>query len=66
MSKELKEKYKKYLVDCNDLYEIYIKQIINSECLGGILILPSKFLVSVKSKLIKEFIWNYEIKRIKK
>lgn len=65
MSKELKEKYKKYLVDCNDLYEIYIKQIINSECLGGILILPSNFLFSFNNKLRKEFIRKYEIKTLK-
>ena len=44
MSVDLKLKYKDYIFDCSDLYEIYIKQIIQSDCLGGILILPSNFL----------------------
>ena len=65
MSKELKEKYNKYLIDCSDIYEIYIKQIIKSECLGGILILPINFLFSFNNKLRKDFICKYEIKTLK-
>lgn len=65
MSKELKEKYNKYLIDCTDIYEIYIKQIIKSECLGGILILPINFLFSFNNKLRKDFICKYEIKTLK-
>lgn len=65
MSKELKEKYTDYLNDCTDLYEIYIKQIIESECLGGILILPCNFLFSFNNKYRKLFIMKYEIKTLK-
>ena len=58
------EKYNKYLIDCSDIYEIYIKQIINSECLGGILILPSNFLFSFNNKLRKVNEYTYPINKI--
>jgi two-component sensor histidine kinase len=41
-----KELYDKY--DCNDLYKCFITNIINSECAGGIIIVPLNFLCSIR------------------
>ena len=65
MPKELKIKYKAYISECSDLYEIYINQIIYSDCLGGILILPSNFLFSYNNKIRKSFLEKYRIKKLK-
>lgn len=64
MTKEIKEKYKD-LRYCDDLYELYILQLLKSNCLGGILILPSNFLFSYSNKIRKQFIKKYEIKTLK-
>lgn len=64
MIKEMKDKYKD-LKNCNDLFELYILQLLNCECLGGILILPSNFLFSYSNKLRQQFIKKYEIKTLK-
>ena len=53
--------YKDYLNDVDDLYQIYIKQVINSNVLLGVLILPINFLFSESNKLRKEFIQKYQI-----
>jgi len=34
--------------DCNDLYKCFIKHLINSECLGGIIIIPLNFICSIR------------------
>lgn len=64
MTKEMKDKYKD-LENCQDLYEIYILQLINSGCIGGILILPSNFLFSYKNNIRKQFIKAFEIRKLK-
>ena len=61
LTKEQKELYKDYLNDIDDLYQIYIKQIINSNVISGILILPINFLFSNNNKIRKEFILKYQI-----
>ena len=61
LTKQQKELYKDYLNDVDDLYQIYIKQTINSNILLGILILPINFLFSESNKLSKEFIQKYQI-----
>ena len=61
LTKEQKDLYKKYLNDIDDLYQIYIKQIINSNVISGILILPINFLFSNNNKIRKEFILKYQI-----
>lgn len=64
MTKEMKNKYKD-LENCQDLYETYIIQLINSDCIGGILILPSNFLFSYNNNIRKQFIKAFEIKKLK-
>ena len=61
LTKQQKDLYKGYLNDVDDLYQIYIKQVINSNVLLGILILPINFLFSESNKLRKEFIQKYQI-----
>ena len=61
LTKEQKNLYKDYLNDIDDLYQIYIKQIINSNVISGILILPINFLFSNNNKIRKEFILKYQI-----
>lgn len=61
LTKQQKETYKDYLNDVDDLYQIYIKQLINSNVLLGILILPINFLFSESNKIRKEFIQKYQI-----
>lgn len=39
--------------DCNDLYKCFIKHLINSECLGGIVILPLNFICSIRKSDIE-------------
>lgn len=59
LSKELKEKYNSF--EYQDLYQIFIKQLINTTVLGGILVLPLNFLVGKQTeKLRNEFLNIYE------
>ena len=41
-----KELYEKY--NCNDLYKCFIINLINSNCLGGIVIIPLNFICSIR------------------
>lgn len=41
-----KELYNKY--NCNDLYKCFILNVISSNCLGGIIIIPLNFLSSIR------------------
>lgn len=61
-SKSIFDKY-----DTNDLYKCFIKQIINSRCFGGILIIPLNFWCSIRKSdvsLRHEFLKRYDIKRM--
>lgn len=60
--KTLYDKYK-----CNDLYKCFLENIINSSCLGGIIILPLNFISSIRIndiKLRKRFIEKFDIIKI--
>ncbi len=60
-----KELYDTY--NTNDLYKCFIINLINDECLGGIIIIPLNFISSVRKsdiKLRKNFIDKYSIKII--
>ena len=39
--------------DCNDLYKCFIKHLINSHCLGGIIIIPLNFICSIRKSDIE-------------
>jgi hypothetical protein len=57
--------FNKYDVD--DLYKCFIKQLINAESIGGIIIIPLNFLSSIRKadiKLRKDFLQKYCIQRI--
>lgn len=57
-----KELYNKYNV--NDLYKCFIMEIINNNCLGGIIILPLNFWSSIRNsdiELRKLFLEKYNI-----
>lgn len=57
-----KELFDKYNV--NDLYKCFIKNIINDECLGGIVIIPLNFWSSIRKQdyeLRRDFLNVYEI-----
>ena len=59
MIKELKEKYKDLLNNyINDLYQIFINQLINSNILGGLLILLINFIFGNKTKIIRDKFLN--------
>jgi hypothetical protein len=61
-NKELYDKYK-----CNDLYKCFITNIINSECLGGIIIIPLNFICSIRkqdAELRKIFLNKFNIEII--
>jgi hypothetical protein len=64
MPKNFKTKYENF-TDWSDLYELYIKELIKSNCNGGILILPSNFIFSYRSDLRKQFIQKYKINILK-
>lgn len=60
-----KELYDMY--NTNDLYKCFIINLINEECLGGIIIIPLNFISSVRKsdiELRKNFINKYSIKII--
>lgn len=60
-----KELYDKY--DCNDLYKCFILNLINSSCLGGIIIIPLNFISSIRKAdidLRKSFLEKFNIKLI--
>lgn len=55
------------LYGLNDLYKCFIKTIIQSECLGGLIIIPLNFLCSIRKtdiNLRKLFIQKFWIKKI--
>ncbi len=57
-----KKLYDKY--DCNDLYKCFIKHISDSECLGGIIIVPLNFISSIRKsdiELRKKFLEKFDI-----
>jgi len=54
--------YDKY--DCNDLYKCFLKNIISSNCKGGIIIIPLNFISSIRKndiELRKSFIEKFNI-----
>lgn len=62
---ENKELYDKYNV--NDLYKCFIKELINQECKGGIIIIPLNFWSSIRVNdinLRKDFINKYIIQKL--
>jgi hypothetical protein len=62
---ENKDIYNKYKT--NDLYKCFIINLINSKCLGGIIIIPLNFISSIRKcdiDIRKEFINKYDIKLI--
>lgn len=64
-----KNKEKTYydLYDTNDLYKCFIKNILENECLGGIIIVPLNFISSIRKndvELRKMFIKKYDILKI--
>lgn len=64
LKQEQKELYKEYFKDkklIDNIYKIYINQIINSDVISGILIIPLNFLFSKNKKLRKLFIEKYQI-----
>jgi len=57
-----KELYDKY--NCNDLYKCFIINLINSHCIGGIIILPLNFICSIRKadiELRRVFLEKYTI-----
>jgi len=57
-----KELYDKY--DCNDLYKCFIINLIDSDCKGGIIIIPLNFISSIRKAdidLRKRFLTKYSI-----
>jgi len=62
IDKKIYNKYKE-----NDLYKCFIRILINSGCIGGILIIPLNFFCSIRQsdiKLRKDFLNKYVIKVI--
>ena len=60
-----KELYNLY--GCNDLYKCFLKSFMNSNCLGGILILPVNFWCSIRKMdidLRESFIKKFFVKKI--
>lgn len=58
-NKNLYDKYK-----CNDLYKCFIMNLINSECIGGIIIIPINFISSIRKQDIeirKKFLNKFNI-----
>lgn len=54
--------YDKY--DTNDLYKVFIKNIVNGDALGGILILPLNFLSGQDNKIRECFFKKYKISQL--
>lgn len=60
-----KDIYDKY--DTNDLYKCFLINLINSKCIGGIIIIPLNFICSIRQNdinLRKKFIQKFNIKII--
>jgi hypothetical protein len=60
--KTIYDKYKQ-----NDLYKCFIQIIINSNCLGGIIIVPLNFICSIRKndiELRKQFVNKYNITKL--
>jgi hypothetical protein len=54
--------YEKYM--CNDLYKCFLKTLMDSECIGGIIILPLNFLCSIRTAdvaLRRHFLEKFDI-----
>lgn len=65
MSLETKEAYKEELTDVADLYQIFIKQLIETKVRGGVLILPSNFAFGKQAReLFESFRECYYIKQL--
>ena len=61
-SKANKELYDKY--NCNDLYKCFITNLLDNECMGGIIIIPLNFISSIRKAdidLRKRFLEKYTI-----
>jgi hypothetical protein len=59
VDKTLFDKY-----DMNDLYKCFMKNLIDDECIGGIIIIPLNFWSSIRKadiNLRKQFLWKYNI-----
>ena len=55
------------LYDCNDLYKCFIMTIINSNCSGGIIIIPLNFLCSIRKldiQLRQQFLLKFNFVNI--
>lgn len=62
LSSEIKNKYKKLFVNgVDDLYLIFMKQLINYPVDGGFIIIPSNFIFGKRNKLFIEFMKIYNI-----
>ena len=62
LSKELKENYAKLLTNnINDLYLIFINQLIKYPIKGGFIIIPSNFIFGKRNNIYNEFIKVYSI-----
>ena len=48
---KIKTIYDKY--DCNDLYKCFLKQLLESDCYGGIIIIPLNFISSIRKNDIE-------------
>lgn len=62
---ENKEIYDKW--NCNDLYKCFILHLINSECIGGIIIVPLNFITSMRKNdllLRQNFMKKYHVELI--
>ena len=66
MNKELKDKYKNILNShINDLYQIFINQLIKTPIKGGLIIIPINFLIGKETEFIRnEFKNVYNITHI--
>jgi hypothetical protein len=53
LNEDMKKMYKDLLIDCNDLYQIFIKQLIKIKVLGGILILPVNFMIGKQTEHLR-------------
>jgi len=61
-SKELYDKY-----DCNDTYKCFIQILVDSDPVGGIIIIPLNFLCSIRAgdvSLRKKFIEKYHLEKV--
>ena len=64
LTTELKNKYNKLFVDSSiqDLYQIFIQQLIDKPIIGGFIIIPSNFIFGIKTKpQYNKFISIYNI-----